>query len=400
MQSLLGISGIIEKYIRTGLDEEEQVKLNAWLGEDEANAALFRQLTDEHVMKQHLDELDAIDIAKGWNAFQERKTGQETNIRDIRKARWWKYAAAILLPLVIASGMLFFNKEKQDNDYEYTPTALRYHNDVEPGGNKAVLILSNGEKVILDGDSLASLGERDGARLQNDSARLVYEKGFSQPGEVVFNTLTTPVGGTYSVVLSDGTRIWLNAMSSIRYPTHFTGSERTVFLKGEAYFEVARNVHQRFIVETAEDVRIEVLGTHFNVMAYNNEKEIVTTLLEGQVQLKYGSSSPTYNLRPGFHAVFNKQQQLMDIARVDVDGAVAWKNNLFLFNNDNLEDIMKQLERWYDITVEYKLKTKPKSHFTGGMRRMENISKVLEMLELTGGAHFEIEGRRIIVTSP
>jgi ferric-dicitrate binding protein FerR (iron transport regulator) len=207
------------------------------------------------------------------------------------------------------------------------------------------------------------------------------------------NTITTPRGGQYQVVLPDGSKVWLNAASSIEFPTSFTGNTRNVSITGEAYFEVAKNAAKPFLVKTNRAV-IEVLGTHFNVMAYDDEAEMKTTLLEGAVKVKSGSTS-NY-LRHGQQAVLNATGQTRVLDDVDVDDATAWKNGIFQFNDAGIEVIMRQASRWYDVNVSYEGQI-PVKQFTGRISRKVKASELLNMLAYTG-VKFRIEGKNIIVT--
>ncbi len=391
---LVKVSGWIAKYIRQEISVEEQRLLELWLKEDIGNEAIFDRIVDEQSVKSGLLEMQQIDVSKGWAALLAKESKQTVHISS-HKRKWWRYAAAVLLPL----GLLTVLFLKQKNEPVDEAIVSHYYNDVAPGTSKATLTLGNGQVIVLDETAQGDLGFHEGTRMQNDSALLRYEARDDQDSEVTYNTFTTPVGGSYALVLSDGTKVWLNALSSLRFPTRFTGQHRTVILEGEAYFEVVTQPGKHFMVTTGEGINVEVLGTHFNIMSYPDEKKMITTLLEGKVELKREGDLATYTLQPGEAAHYNKSDRKTHISNADVDEAVAWKNNIFLFNNDNLTDIMRRLERWYDVKVEYNGKTKVNSHFTGGVRRRENISKVLEMLEMTGGAKFELKDKKVTVLS-
>jgi ferric-dicitrate binding protein FerR (iron transport regulator) len=208
----------------------------------------------------------------------------------------------------------------------------------------------------------------------------------------VYNTLTTPRGGMYRLVLSDGTLAILNAASSILYPTVFTGKERSVTVRGEVYFEVKHNAAMPFKVKSGSQT-IEVLGTHFNVNAYDEVNHIKTTLLQGAVRVTSGSVSKY--LVPGEQSDFSHNE--IKVLKIDAEDAIAWKNGFFTFEDESLENIMRNISRWYDVEVSYQ-DVDRSMPFGGGVSRFEDVSKVLEKLELTGKIHFKIEGRRILVT--
>ncbi|MDO8994551.1 MAG: DUF4974 domain-containing protein, partial [Daejeonella sp.] len=209
-----------------------------------------------------------------------------------------------------------------------------------------------------------------------------------------YNTLSTPMGGQYQLSLPDGSRVWLNSGSSIRFPTAFIGKERIIELKGEAFFDIRENKKMPFIVRTNNSMDIRVLGTQFNVMAYDDEKNINTTLLEGSVQIL--KESGTAFLEPGQAAILNKGTGKIKVAAADIEEAVAWKNGFFIFSNENIESIMRKVSRWYNVEVDYQGNLSNKD-FVGTISRDKNISEILKMLELTGAVHFRIEGRRITV---
>jgi ferric-dicitrate binding protein FerR (iron transport regulator) len=202
------------------------------------------------------------------------------------------------------------------------------------------------------------------------------------------------MGGQYQLLLPDGSKVWLNSGSSIRFPTAFIGKERVVELKGEAFFDIKENKKMPFIVRTNNSMDIKVLGTQFNVMAYEDEKSINTTLLEGSVQILKETGS-TY-LEPGQAAVLNKGSGKIKVAPADIEDAVAWKNGYFIFSNENIESIMRKVSRWYNVEIEYQGNLNNKD-FVGTISRDKNISELLKMLELTGAIHFRIEGRRVTV---
>jgi transmembrane sensor len=275
-----------------------------------------------------------------------------------------------------------------------------FKNDIAPGGNKATLTLSNGTTLVLDNSKngvLASQGKtiikktQDGL-LTYQAARPLYSQLVT---EVVYNTITTPRGGQYQVVLPDGSKVWLNAASSLKFPTSFSGKERNVELTGEAYFEVAKNKAMPFHVSSAGQV-VEVLGTHFNINAYADETWIKTTLLEGAVKVTKGTTWAI--IKPGQQSaiVYGQDNAAIKITDdVDTDEAVAWKNGKFYFDEADIQVVMRQVGRWYDVDVEYNGKI-PSDRFSGAFSRNMNASEALRLLEFTG-VNFKIEGRKIIV---
>lgn len=305
--------------------------------------------------------------------------------------RWWLTAAAIIT-LTIGS-ILFFQLIHATNERPSvadTNTAPSHH-DIKPGGTKAMLILASGKSICLDkdGDSTFRLGA---SVLVQQNGIITYNAKESKSEDIQYNKLVTPRGGQFQLVLPDGSKVWLNAESSLEYPTAFVGTQRIVTLTGEAYFEVEENNNLPFKV-IANGVEVNVLGTHFNIMAYQNEKLIKTTLLEGKVKVTRGSQSKL--LKPGEVASFDKAKERLSVGTANKVQAIAWKNGYFDFREATLKEIMRQLSRWYNVEVEYQGEI-PERHFTGEAPRDLNLSDVLKILA-TSGIHFSIQERQIIV---
>ncbi|WP_295796807.1 FecR family protein [Mucilaginibacter sp.] len=269
-----------------------------------------------------------------------------------------------------------------------------YKNDIAPGGNKAILTLADGSKLVLNNSKNGALATQAGIQIVKQDSTLSYKATAGSKSQAAYNTITTPYGGQYQLVLADGTKVWLNAASSLRYPTSFTGKDRSVELTGEAYFEVAKNKNQPFNVKTATQT-VQVLGTHFNVNAYSDEKAVKTTLLEGSV--KVSSATANVMISPGQQSALAKNGLFLIDKDLDTDEIVAWKNGVFQFNEADIQTIMRQIARWYNIDVEFK-GTIPANTYHGKISRNSNVSQVLKILELSG-INFTIEGRKITVKS-
>jgi ferric-dicitrate binding protein FerR (iron transport regulator) len=323
--------------------------------------------------------------------------------------RWISLAAAVAVILISVTIVLFRNN-KPVNEINQVVEIVKpinkpfYKNDIKPGGNKAILTLADGTKIVLDDASEGAISRQGNTTIiKLDNGRLAYnaQTVSKMPSKaILYNTLTTPRGGQYCVTLADGTIVWLNASTSMRFPTAFAGSERKVEIKGEAYFEVAKNAAMPFIVKAGNE-EIKVLGTHFNVTAYADDKVIKTTLLEGRVEVSLIKSSKTKTtgnlviLQPGQQSQLDLNNDLT-VVDADLEEAIAWKNGYFVFNNENIESIMLKISRWYDIKVDYQVDPLNRD-FTGNISRTENVSEVLNMLEQTDAIHFKIEGKTITV---
>lgn len=318
-----------------------------------------------------------------------------SNKTKARRIELTKWIAAASIVMVMLSAAFYFRNYKNEEQLAIIPIKPQIKNDVSPGMNKAVLTLDDGSQINLDDAEsgvLASESNTDIKKLAG--GQLYYSNGSGQPvSEVRYNTVATPRGGQFHITLPDGSEVWLNAGSSIRFPTAFPGSERRVELKGEAYFEIAKNAKKPFLV-AVNNSEIKVLGTHFNIMAYDDEKEMNTTLLEGSVEVSKGTESQ--RITPGHSAIINKGTGRMSIEDADIEQAVAWKNDYFIFANENIESIMRKVSRWYNVDVTYKGNLKDKD-FAGTISRKKNISELLRMLEMTGVVHFNVEERRVTV---
>lgn len=330
--------------------------------------------------KERREDVDLV-----WNNIQKQKT------KKINIGYRLTVAAAILLFAFTGTYFLVHQKIKV-----VVPSISK--TDVKPGKNQATLTLANGKKIILNNNMNGQLANEAGVVInRNSKGELVYSvKASSKQSVGQINTLATSKGEQYQVVLSDGSHVWLNAASSIKYPVTFTGNERLVELTGEAYFEVAHNKAMPFRVKTKQQ-QVEVLGTHFNVNAYSDEKITSTTLLEGSVKVITSSSNKKMIIKPGEQS--NVSGDVMNVQHVDTDEFVAWKNGYFLFNNESLESIMKKVSRWYDVDVEYKNAELQSLIFSGTVSKYQNVSQVIRSLELTNEIHIKVLNNKIIVSN-
>lgn len=302
----------------------------------------------------------------------------------------WTYAAAAAVLALVAVGGIFLFPRKQTPTVAISEKSV-FHNDIKPGGNKATLTLANGSTVVLDDVVTDSLAPQGSSRItRTGNGQLSYQQS-GAPQEVVYNTLSTPTGGQFRLTLPDGSRVWLNASSSITFPTAFTGKDRIVMLKGEAYLEVSHNPQQPFKVKV-RDMEVSVLGTHFNINAYPDEMGVRTTLLEGSVRVNNDGQS--YMLKPGQQAQLQPNGQF-SLQTVETEDITAWKDGQFTFNDADIHTVMRQVARWYGAEVVYQGNVT--HHFMGTIPRDVPVSRLLKMLELTGRVSFVVEGNKIIV---
>lgn len=321
---------------------------------------------------------------------------QINNTRSLsRKIIRWSAAAAAVV-ILASSGLFYYSQMRTENQSQMVE--LDTGIDISPGGNKAILTLANGKKISLTDAVNGVLAEQSGVQITKTADGQIIYTVLSDPlpfadGKVQFNTIETPKGGQYQLVLPDGSKVWINADSKMTYPSTFAvHKERRVKMEGEAYFEVSKNKNNPFIVETVNQ-EIEVLGTQFNVNSYKDESAVKTTLLEGSVKIRRNNGMNNI-LEPGQQAILTASQ--IKVNKIDPELAVAWKNNLFIFESDDIRYIMRMISRWYNVKIEYEGAI-PDDKFGGAVSRFENVSEVLKPLEATGKVKFKIEGDRIIV---
>jgi ferric-dicitrate binding protein FerR (iron transport regulator) len=298
--------------------------------------------------------------------------------------------AVVLLMVVTGTYLLLLKKQPMKT----ASVQERYQNDVRPGQNSALLKLTNGKTILLDDSAPRTIPGQGSVTITNDKGQLTYRALAENPAETFYNTLTTAKGNQYHLVLPDGTKVWLNAASSITYPTVFTGKERQVDISGEAYFEVAKNQRQPFVVRQGE-LTVQVLGTSFDANCYGDDAAGMITLLEGKVRVEKGTARNL--LEPGQQAVVRPAAgSIITILRhPDIEAVMAWKNGSFGFNDADIGSVMREVERWYNVQVVYEAIIT--SHFVANIPRSAPLSQLLQLLEATGQVHFRIEGKKVIV---
>lgn len=371
------------------LSELEAKWLNGTITDEEA-----KEYADWYNQDQDLPVHVGEDTAASEEAHR-RQMLHRINSRRQRPAspviRLFRAGAAAAALVVLLGGLYLYHRKDRHpaGEIAQAPKPALLH-DVAPGRTTATLTLSNGKTIVLDPASKGMLGQDNGVKISNADSSLTYQ-GAGAPGPLAYNTLSTAKGEQYSVILSDGTKVWLNAASELKFPVKFTGGERRVEVRGEAYFEVARNIAQPFYVSSG-NMHLQVLGTSFDINAYADEPAIRTTLLEGAVKI-----NDKVGLLPRQQSRIAKDGGIQVVRNVDVDETVAWKNGAFSFNNADITTVMRQLERWYDIEVVYE-GNKPTDVFYGGISRASTLMEVLKILQVSK-VHFRLEGKKLIVLS-
>jgi ferric-dicitrate binding protein FerR (iron transport regulator) len=417
------ITSLIEKFLEEKLNAEEDRELKEWLAEAEQNDSFFKQITDKNQLREKLRIYASADSEAMWRKTMQKIDGGAKLIdlypekKTIKMPFGWIAAAASII-LLISAGAWYFT-----NQYTTTQTAKTDKNSnnnsglnsrIVPGGNKATLTLADGSTIMLNAVQNGNVADQGHILVTKTDGRLIYNRKPDSDGSAdvkeLFNTITTPRGGEYQITLPDGSKVWLNAASSLRFPIAFAGNERVVELTGEAYFEVNPQIQQGskqkgqtaktpFIVKINTPAgnrnEVEVLGTHFNVMAYTEEGAIKTTLVEGKVKVTSGNNYQT--IRPGEQAKLGAGN--ISVQHVDAEDVIGWTNGFIPVGGHDLEYTMRQIARWYDVNIVYQGK-KPDVGFEGKLPRASSIDDIIKLLNLNNiKARLNEKERKIIVTS-
>ncbi len=398
------IEFLIPQLIQGTATDEQVAAFEQWLSQADAAAVVYildKYREQQLLLAQTSQMPTAFDpqqlhrqIEQQIDTLEKSADGANTNAQRKWPARIFTLrtaAAAAVIVALMTTALLWSSR----NTTTLAPVAERYKNDLPAGANKAILTLDDGKKIVLQPSATThevALAKQDGLEITNQQNTVQYQSNYKHvpTTKMVYNTLTTPKGGQYQIVLSDGTKVWLNTASQLRFPVAFSGNEREVSLTGEAYFEVAKNAQKPFVVSVG-DTKVTVLGTHFNVNAYTDEQAIQTTLVEGSVKVSDKQHSEL--LTPGNKATYRNNQFEINAANVDMD--LAWKSGFFNFYKADVATMMRQIARWYNAEVVYE-RDAPTSRYVGEIDRTATLAQTLKILELSG-LHFTIEGNKITV---
>lgn len=395
------IAYLIAGYIRQTLTEKEHDELDDWVNASDHNMLLFEELTDEKNIEANLAWMDKVQSKQSYEAL--RQAGKfKIPAKRFKLNPVWIAAASVIL---LAGAFLIFRNavnSKANNTIMASSDTIQ----LQPGGNRAILSFADGSTIDLTTAKNGLMKNDNGADIiKLGDGIILYDPHNADENVSSVHTLSTPVGGQFQVTLPDGTKVWLNASTTLKYPARFTTNERKVELNGEAYFEVAKNEKQPFRVMLADSVVVTVLGTHFNVMSYNNEKAKEITLLEGRVRISpagggdpfdaANNKRPGVELKPGQQAILTHHSPFTIHDNIDTQEITGWKDGQFVFHDASIESIMRQIERWYDAKVVYQGEIK--QLFNATILRSEPLSKLLHLLELNGYVHFKIENKTIYV---
>jgi len=407
------IAEILAKYPEISSTEDEILK--EWISLSVVNQKIFEDLSSPEELLNMMKSVEQCKTEKGrlWqrvlNDIYARPDSAEKSAKVIWLRKWQTYAAAASVIIIASVFIYMWQLRKPGAATLPTPTVAKM-NDASPGKYKAKLTLADGTVIILDSAKSGRLVQQGGLIVLNKSGKLIYEK-VGETDKVLYNTLTTTKGETYATELSDGTKVWLNSQSTLRYPITFTGDVRKVEITGEAYFEVAPSIAmsangtkaKRPFVVSVNGMEVEVLGTHFNINSYADEPAMKTTLLEGKVRVRSAATSEQVILQPGQQAnLNNKTQKLAKLYNVDIEQAVAWKNGYFQFNDADISTVMREIVRWFDVKVVYEGSV-PQRKFAGKIPKSSSLIQLLQILEnmerlQTSPVQFKLQGNKIIVS--
>ena len=388
------IAELIIKSLEGKITDEEKSELEEWKKQSAKNREITDTFNDPQKVAEQLEKFYSYDTKAGWEKITSRHPLHQSKYLSLyTQVNWRKWVAAALIILIAGSFFYFLTKKNVAFNPPVTLVDSTSHNDIKaPLATKATITLGNGKTIILDSMSNGLLTNEGNLHITkiNDGS-IQYDTILSSTGNIEYNTLTNPRGSKLiNLRLSDGSRVWLNSESSLRYPVIFSADKREVEITGEAYFEVAKAPGKKFYVKSANTVT-EVLGTHFNINAYADEETIKVTLLEGSV--KIAAEKNTDYLKPGQQA--QVASAIKVINNVNTEEVIAWKNEMFSFNGADMNFIMRQVERWYNVDVIFRDKITEK--FYGDISRNVNVSNLLKMLETTGAVSFKVEADRIEV---
>ena len=376
----MGVEKLIFKYLQGKLSREEQKELDEWL-KDEKNKKTFSRLVDKHRIMIKMERMEEYDWQKSWKQVEYKLHGK----RKIYRGYWM--VAASLLGIVIFA-MWKFTKEEENT------SSMFVMQSIEPGRVNAELVLSDGRVMTLNKDSTNLFVSENGNLLENREGVLFSSTDSGNMQKVDYGEIRTPRGGEYQVVLPDGTIVWLNSESKLRFPTIFEGKERKVVASGELYFQVARDSLLPFRVEIEGLYEVEVLGTEFNVRAYPSLPS-ATTLVKGSVMIR--DADQNIQLKPGEQVIKELDGKGMIKREVDVTPCIAWKQGYFLFENERLEIILNELARWYNVNVFFENSSVRDERFSVDTRRHENFEEVLRLIEQTRAVQIEVKGNNVFV---
>ncbi len=376
---------LIQLYLVGDLSGEEKVKLEEWVSQDPSREKLFKEICNEKSVASDFGIYEKVNKDSAWEKVILKGNIKQKN--NTRRLGWYKFVAAVMIPLMVVAAGYFIRETKRSAEQKGTELA-----NIEPGKSKAILRLADNRVIEITREQETRFDVAEGIAATNNLSGMVYPEQVAT-GKAEYNVLEVPRGGEYTVTLSDGTVVYLNSGSELRYPVAFGAERRDVFLSGEGYFEVAKDAERPFFVNV-DKLKIRVYGTSFNVNAYNIAN-VETVLIEGKIGIQ--GNNAEYTVKPGQLALYNREEGTMEIRDVDVRPYVAWKEHEFMFDDESLEEIMNTLSLWYDVDVFFQTASLKQLHFTGHLGRYEEVSHILDAISGVTQVKFSVKGRTIIV---
>lgn len=383
---LYKISELIYKEFIGEINEQESVELHSWINADPKRETYYEKLFTTYSLEQ-IKQLDEIDTDEAWEKYNNkfRKTSLATKL--------FKYAAVFAAAILVGAGVFYFTDPKSEQ------LVAEQYNEILPGTSSAILIIDGKEQITLGENEPIEMSLNDGVNIKATSSEIAYNTKHESTGEQpIMHTLKIPRQGNFFITLSDGTNVWINAETTLKYMSRFDGDQRVVELDGEAYFEVSKDADKPFIVRT-NGMDIRVLGTAFNVNSYNENPNIVTTLVEGRVRVYDPTINKPIEMTAGMQSVYDRKSHDIKSHAVDTDVFTAWKNGVFMYDNTPLEEIMMQMCRWYNINVTFEDNTSKNLRFSGEFKRFNNFEDIMKFMNLTTRVSVRSESNNIYIKS-
>lgn len=393
---LFKIAELIAKENTGSLSDSEKTLLERWLTENPQNEKVYKKLQDESLLAGEISELEVYDAKKAFIKVERKIENENIPVKTFRLIpTYWKYAAAIAVLLVSTYFAARYLVQPK------TTSVAESH--IVAGKQKAILVTSNNQQIELDSSASKQLYADEYTQVVQKKSTLNYTSIDSLDAdinkEIAYNTLITPMGGEYTVILSDGSEVMLNAGSSLKYPVVFSGNTREVMLEGEAFFKVAKSKSSSFLVKTNQITTI-VYGTEFNVSVYGNDELVQTTLIEGSVGISINSSNTSSELKikSGQQYIYDKGTRSVETKEVDTELYIAWTKGMFVFENEPIDNILKVMSRWYDFKFEFKDDNLKDQRFTISIGRYDHVSKILDLISASSELKFEAREGTIIIS--
>lgn len=394
MKNELNIPELIFNKISENISVDKLRELTEWINLSDENKQIYEDVINQENIKTALNKYFKYDIQKAWIKTEERLVPKKANF-ILLTYKILRYAAILAIPILIGGYLIYQTTISENTKIEQTTSEFPF----KPGNQKAILTLSNGEEISVGKNKGANnIRISESMEVIDTNYTLVYDKINSTSVDLEYNILKTPKGGEYSLLLADGSKVWLNAASELKFPVYLSGSERKVFLEGEAYFEIAKNKDKSFIVQT-NGYDVQVLGTSFNITAYNDERQITTTLVEGSVKITASEKENSVYITPGQQAVLQENSAKIKITDVDTYQYTSWKDGLFVFKSKPLGSITKKFSRWFNCEIQFADSELENTKFTGTLRRDTDLGELLNIISQTCSIEFTFNKNNIIIIS-